>query len=120
MIEVIGVPFDLCGRRSGARLGPSAIRFAGLVPGLEGLGLRVKDSGDLHVPDQPPAPGAIRNLEPLLELTRSLRAHVSGTLAAGRMPLILGGDHASGLGAVAAALERYGEDLALLWIDAHS
>src|SRR5262249_8102373 len=37
-----------------------------------------------------------------------------------RTPLVIGGDHSISIASVAAALERYGSDLGLFWIDAHA
>src|SRR5690349_13570696 len=49
MIELIGVPFDLTGKAEGSRLGPDALRIAGIRRTLEALDLKVEDSGDLDI-----------------------------------------------------------------------
>jgi arginase len=123
-IELIGAPFDLCGLRLGTRLGPAALRLAGLVEALAGMGLSVTDLGDAcGGPGALPEtthPGRLRNLEPLVEAARGLRHAVDGSLKRGALPIVLGGDHALAVGAVAPALHAFDGDLALLWIDAHA
>jgi len=121
VIDVIGVPFDLCGSRPGSALGAAAMRYAGLVPTLTDLGFEVRDWGD--VPQQAPCEvvaGGLRNFRPLLETVRTLRSAVHRSLLEGATPLVLGGEHTVVAGSVAAALQHHGDTLALLWIDAHA
>jgi len=49
-VNIFGVPMDLGQNRRGVDMGPSAIRYAGLQPRLQSLGLQVKDSGNINVP----------------------------------------------------------------------
>ena len=46
MVDLIGAPFDLCGRSSGSRLGPGSLRLAGIEDALAGLGCDVQDEGE--------------------------------------------------------------------------
>ena len=48
-ISIIGVPLDLGQSRRGVDMGPSAIRYAGVVGRLEEIGHRVIDEGDIQV-----------------------------------------------------------------------
>ncbi|GAA3317625.1 hypothetical protein GCM10020331_017110 [Ectobacillus funiculus] len=48
-ISVIGVPLDLGQTRRGVDMGPSAIRYAGMIERLEMIGYDVEDLGDLRV-----------------------------------------------------------------------
>lgn len=120
MIDVFGAPYDLCGLRPGSRMGPAALRMAGLMEGLRDLDQEAVDRGDVASGAPDTAPGGMRNFPPLLTLVAALRAAVAPRLAAGRTTLVLGGEHTVALGGIAAALEVYGGDLALLWIDAHA
>ncbi len=119
MIEILGAPFDLCGLREGSRMGPAALRMAGLAQGLRGIGHEVVDGGDAAVGAVATLSGGMCNFPPLLDLLREMRRKVGEALVLGRIPLVLGGDHAIAAGGVSAALERH-DDLALLWIDAHA
>lgn len=120
MIEIVGVPFDLGGLREGSRMGPAALRMAGLVSGLKAIGRSVRDAGDTRSHGSRTNPKGMRNFPPLLDTLRELRAIASAALSAGHIPLVLGGDHSIAPGAISAALAAFEGDLVLLWIDAHA
>ena len=119
MIDVFGAPFDLNGFGPGSRMGPAALRLAGLMEGLAEVGQDARDRGDLPVGGPGTAPGGMRNFAPLLDLVVALREAAARSIAEGRLPLVVGGDHTVVVGGIAAALEATAGDLALLWIDAH-
>lgn len=48
-ISIIGVPSDYGQTRRGVDMGPSAIRYAGIVERLEAIGHGVQDQGDIRV-----------------------------------------------------------------------
>ncbi len=120
MIEIIGVPFDLCGKRLGSRLGPAALRLAGLQPTLQGLGLKVLDQGDLPTGVESEDQEGLRNFSPLMRCVTELKQRTLKAYENGAIPLVLGGEHDLSLGSVSAALQMFDGDLALLWIDAHA
>lgn len=117
---VIGSPFDLCGYRQGARLGPPAVRLAGLQGTLEGLGHNVVDEGDIAFSDLPTDPAGLKHFEGCVHNLAQVRDRVASAAAKGETPLVIGGDHTLGLGTLAGALKHYGDDVAILWIDAHA
>jgi arginase len=119
-MELIGVPFDLCGKQLGSRLGPQALRLAGIARELHALGFNVSDVGDLPVHDWRDEWGGLAGFEPALDCVLRVKNSVLDAMAAERLPLVMGGDHFISVGSVSAALEQYGSDLALLWIDAHA
>ncbi len=119
MIDVIGVPFDLCGKRLGSRLGPAALRLAGLMGVLSDLGLENEDLGDVPVGAEDGAEG-LRNFKPYLKCLKALKSRTIESLTKGAIPLVMGGDHSIAAGSVSGALEMFDGDLALLWIDAHA
>lgn len=120
MVEIIGVPFDLCGARQGSRLGPSATRLAGLQAMLESLDLECEDAGDVSVLMEASASEGIRNFESALNVYRQLKGKVASATRKGTIALAVGGDHGNSIASVAGALETFGEKLAVLWIDAHA
>ncbi len=120
MIEIIGAPFDLCGMRLGSRLGPAALRLAGLKETLVGLGIEVVDTGDCSTSYDETESEGIRNFKPLLDCIVSLRDMVDSSLKRGCVPVVLGGEHTLAVSCVSAALESYPVGLGLLWIDAHA
>src|ERR1700760_2929400 len=89
-VAIVGAPFDeLVSDRPGTRFAPRAIRAASCPPGphLEAgvdalAGLRVLDYGDAPV-----VPAQVEVSR------RAIQATVAEVLAAGALPVILGGDH---------------------------
>src|SRR5215831_21151197 len=125
-IRVIGVPLDLGQSRRGVDMGPSAVRVAGLEARLEALGHEVEDGGNVAVaiPEQKKEGAA--NAKYLKEITATCTKHaelVVKTLEAGKIPLVLGGDHSVAAGTMAGVGEfhrRQNQRVGLIWIDAHS
>jgi arginase len=125
-IRVIGVPLDLGQSRRGVDMGPSAVRVAGLEARLEALGHKVEDAGNIAVaiPEMKKAGDARAKYLKEITATRTKHAElVIKTLEAGKMPLVLGGDHSVAAGTVAGVAEFYRrqqQKVGLLWIDAHT
>lgn len=121
MVEAIGVPFDLCGKRLGSRLGPAALRLAGLAEAFDELHVDFCWGGELRERTEDlEGSREMRNFGPLLSCIEELKERTSVSLAAGNVPLVVGGDHAIAMGSIAAGLNHHGESMALLWIDAHA
>ena len=125
-IRVIGVPLDLGQSRRGVDMGPSAVRVAGLEARLEAIGHVVEDGGNVAVamPEQKKEghPHAKYLKEITATCTKSAEL-VLKTLDAGKIPLVLGGDHSVAAGTVAGVAEFYrrkNQSIGLIWIDAHS
>jgi arginase len=125
-IRVIGVPLDLGQSRRGVDMGPSAVRVAGLEARLEAIGHVVEDGGNVAVaiPEQKKEGAA--HAKYLKEITATCTKSadlVLKTLEAGKVPLVLGGDHSVAAGTVAGVAEFYrrqNQKIGLIWIDAHS
>ena len=124
---LIGAPVDSGQRQPGCLMGPAALRVAGIGQTLDALGHPAQDLGDLVLPDELPQPDspnpALDQLPETLAWTDLIRRTVGDVLGAGRLPILLGGDHSVALGSVAAAAEhavQAGRPLFLLWLDAHS
>lgn len=120
MVELIGAPYDLSGGHIGSRLGPSALRLAGIKGALEELGLQVEDSGDIPISDDSTLGSGIKYFASAFPASRELKRATLESLTNGHTPITLAGDHSLGIGSIAAAIERFGSDLAVLWIDAHA
>ena len=119
-IDLIGVPLDFGSGRRGVDMGPSAIRYGELRPGLEALGHRVHDLGNMQVPlaetCQPGDP-RLKYLDPIVDVAQHLADVVAHSVEQGHVPLALGGDHSLALGSVIGAAR--GRKLGLIWLDAH-
>lgn len=121
-MEIVGVPFDLCGFRPGSRLGPAAVRLAGLASTIESLGHDAVDEGDVIAPmnEDPALEEGIKHFRPAAAMYESLFNRVRGAMQAGRLPIVVGGDHSLAIGSVGGALSHCGSGMALLWVDAHA
>ena len=117
-IGVLGVPMDLGAGRRGVDMGPSALRYARLKDGLEALGYRVTDLGDLDVPvaETLPQGGGLRYLEAIRKVSLALKETVQG-LPEDTFPIVLGGDHSLAMGSVAGVAAR--GRVGVVWVDAH-
>ena len=127
-VSVVGVPLDLGAGRRGVDMGPSAMRHAGLVDRLRSLGREVSDEGNLAAPVVESLAGfgheSARYLREIAEVLEALAERVRGVRRAGRLPVVLGGDHSIALGTVSGMAApgggAAGERIGLLWIDAHT
>jgi arginase len=125
-IQIVGVPLDLGQSRRGVDMGPSAVRVAGLEARLEGLGHIVDDGGNVAVAMAELKQEGDPSAKYLKEITATCAKSaelVVKALEAGKIPLILGGDHSVAAGSVSGVAEFYRRDnknIGLLWIDAHS
>ena len=118
-ICIVGVPMDLGQSRRGVDMGPGALRYAGLQRRLTALGCSVRDCGNVEIPvrDTLPAEGGLEYLPAVIEACEAIYAVGCEAIAAGDIPVYLGGDHSIALGTVAAAARH--ERTGVLWIDAH-
>ncbi len=115
-IVLFGAPFDgTTSYRPGTRFGPSAIRNESY--GLETYSpyqdkdlqdILVFDSGDLELP--------FGNTEAALKQIEQRSGEI---LDAGKIPLMLGGEHLVTLGSIRACVDRY-PDLHVIHFDAHT
>lgn len=113
---IFGAPFDgTTSFRPGTRFGPGAIRAES--DGIETYSpyqnkdledIAVFDSGDLLLP--------FGNTEAVLDMICARTAEI---LEAGKMPVMLGGEHLVTLGAVRAMVQKYPE-LHIIHFDAHT
>lgn len=121
-ITIIGVPMDLGQMRRGVDMGPSAIRYAGIVERLEKLDYDIQDFGDIEISrtnrHAPVRKDRLRNLEEVADANEKLKQAVSGQVEKNRFPLVLGGDHSIAIGTIAGLSAHY-ENLGAIWYDAH-
>ena len=125
-IRLLGVPMDLGASRRGVDMGPSAVRYTDLRERLVALGHDVDDAGNVPVPfREDAARGAQRGARYLGAITQvcaEVADRTAAAMAASRVPIVLGGDHALAAGSIAGAarhLRVEGRRLGVLWIDAH-
>ena len=120
-LTIIGVPMDLGQNRRGVDMGPSAMRYAGVVERLAKLKYQIEDLGDIFISK----PGwneetdeTLKNLEQVADGNEELARKVDNAIQQGRFPLVLGGDHSIAIGSLAGVARHY-ENLGVIWYDAH-
>jgi arginase len=124
-ISLIGVPTDIGAGTLGARMGPEALRVAGVTKAIEQFGLTVKDCGNLSGPANPwqTAVNGFRHLPEVVQWNQLLHDAMYDELKAGHLPVMLGGDHCLGIGSISAVAKHcreMGKKLRVLWFDAHA
>ncbi len=124
-VTIFGVPTDVGAGKRGASMGPEALRVAGLGEALAARGVDVVDRGNLEGPRNPwlPPVGGYRHLDEVLAWNLAVLGASAAELRAGRMPIMLGGDHCLAMGsiaAVAAHCREAGSKLRVIWLDAHT
>ncbi|NJM32426.1 MAG: arginase [Limnobacter sp.] len=130
-VSIIGVPTDIGAGVPGARMGPEALRVAGIEKAISRYGCAVRDCGDVQGPPRSQASKpengtpkeSIRNLEQAVAWNQAVFDAVYATLKASRMPVMLGGDHCLAVGSISAVAkhcQEKGKKLRVLWLDAHA
>jgi arginase len=126
-IAVLGAPIDIGASQRGTLMGPAALRTAGLLTLLDGLGLAVEDHGDLSVggiadlADAPP--DNAKHYREIQHWIRALSAHAYELARSGAVPIFLGGDHTLSMGSVNGMVRHWheiGREPFVLWLDAHA
>jgi arginase len=124
-VDLIGAPTDIGAGSRGASMGPEALRVAGIREALQARGLEVADTGNLAGPTNPWLPPAdgYRHLDEVADWNKAVHAAMYQSLAAGHLPILLGGDHCLGIGSISAVARHCratGKKLRVLWLDAHT
>ena len=124
-ISLIGAPTDVGAGMLGARMGPEALRVAGIARTIAQCGFAVSDCGNVGGPANPeqPAVDGFRHLPEVALWNRSLHDSVYAELTAGHLPIVLGGDHSLAIGSISAVARHCrerGKKLRVLWFDAHA
>lgn len=124
-VSLIGAPTDVGASCTGARMGPEALRVAGLGPAIARFGLQVRDRGNLAGPPNPwrAAVNGYRHLPEVTQWNQAVHAAVYAELQARCLPILLGGDHCLAIGSISAVARHCrdsGKKLRVLWFDAHA
>lgn len=132
-VAVVGAPYWRGQSKFGTELGPDALRAFGLLNKLTDIHQsNVIDLGNLHfgpdsnleLPQSWPSDSTNNKDAYLLaQMVKQLSSCVSTCTDSEYLPLVLGGDHSIAVGSVlgtCAAKRLQGQDISLLWIDAHA
>ncbi len=129
-VGILGVPLGFGAGQTGNELGAGAMRLSkmrgrNLADHIRTLGYEVVDHGDARIiqPDDNAPAGNPKHLEEMLALSENVIAELTKILKSGEIPVILGGDHAIAIPTFSAIASHYhvvGEDIGLIWFDAHA
>ncbi|HEX7323845.1 MAG TPA: arginase [Rhodanobacteraceae bacterium] len=124
-VSLIGAPTDIGAGSRGASMGPEALRVAGLPHALTARGIDVADRGNLSGPQNPwlPPVNGYRHFNEVVAWNRTVFDAEARELAAGRLPILMGGDHCLAIGSISAVAQHcreHGRKLRVLWLDAHT
>ncbi|XP_045106729.1 arginase, hepatic-like isoform X1 [Portunus trituberculatus] len=132
-VGVIGAAFEKGqvrrdGRRIGVSDGPKVIRETGVLNHLAGLGLDIRDFGDVEDKNSDTkdaeiqlGPDGERHHTTVLEYNRRLAASVSEVVKEGRVCVTLGGDHSISIGTLNGHMAAVpDQQVVVLWVDAHA
>jgi arginase len=124
-VSIVGAPTDIGASVRGTSMGPEALRVAGLGEALGRFVADVTDRGNLSGPLNPvlPPQDGYRHLPEVVAWNRLVHDAVHAELAAGRLPILVGGDHSLAIGSISAVARHCresGKKLRVLWLDAHA
>ncbi len=123
-IDIIGVPVDLGSNRRGVDMGPSAIRYTGLIQAIRNLDINCRDLGNISVPVpdsksyEQVKPSSPRFINEITKINETLYKMVGESLTEGNMPMVIGGDHSIAAGSLLGAQSCL-KNIGVIWMDAH-
>ena len=126
----MGVPLGFGAGQTGSELGAGAMRLSKirgrhLADHIRSLGYGVTDHGDVAIvnPVETDNTDNPKHLAEMLASSANIIDTLSGILAKGELPIILGGDHAIAIptfSAIASHYRQAGSEIGLIWFDAHA
>ena len=126
-IAVLGAPIDIGASQLGTLMGPAALRTAGLLTLLHGLGFAVEDHGDLSIKEKAEPvdapPDNAKHYREIQRWTRALSTCAHELARSGAIAIFLGGDHSLSMGTVNGIARHWheiGRELFVVWLDAHA
>jgi arginase len=129
-VGILGVPLGFGAGQTGSELGVNAMRLSkirgrNLADHIRSLGFEVTDHGDAAIvqPDNIPADENPKHLAEMLASSENIMGSLDAILQSGATPIILGGDHSIAIptfSAISAHYHEKGEEIGLIWFDAHA
>ena len=122
-ISIIGMPLFYGCDKPGVEKGPEELRKNNLIDIFK-ENHDVYDLGDIDVEkanaeDKFLSNSKLKYLDQVVSANNGLATKVLTALENDTLPFIVGGDHSLALGSIAGASKFLGNDLAVIWIDAH-
>lgn len=122
-ISIIGMPLFYGCDNPGVEKGPEELRKNNLIDIFE-KNHTVYDLGDIEVEkvnesEKYSSNSQLKYLTQIVDANNGLASKVLEALQNDTFPLIIGGDHSLAMGSIAGASKHFGNNLAVIWIDAH-
>ena len=122
-ISIIGMPLFYGCDNPGVEKGPEELRKNNLIDIIE-KNHTVCDLGDIEVEkvnesEKYSSNSQLKYLTQVVDANNGLASKVLEALQNDTFPLIIGGDHSLAMGSIAGASKHFGNNLAVIWIDAH-
>ena len=122
-INIIEVPIFYGCDKVGVDMGPEVLRKNGLIDIFnkkhEICNIEHIDVKELSSENKYTFNNKMKYLDEIINVNNKLADKVNNSLKNNIFPLIIGGDHSIGMGSLAGLGKHFGEDLAVVWIDAH-
>lgn len=129
-ISLLGVPLGFGAGSPGSELGTNAMRVSrirgrSLADHIRSLGYELVDRGDVEIvnPEYFEDDDNPKHLSEMVASSNSVITALTEVLSDGDFPVILGGDHAIAIptfSALSAHYRRAGQEIGLIWFDAHA
>jgi arginase len=128
-VGILGVPLGFGAGKTGSELGVNAMRLSkirgrNLADHIRSLGFEVIDRGDAAIvqPDDTDVQENPKHLAEMRSSSRNIIDALASALENDEIPIILGGDHAIAIPTFSAVASHYrnkGQEIGLIWFDAH-
>ncbi|KAJ2345756.1 Arginase, catabolizes arginine to ornithine and urea [Coemansia sp. RSA 2618] len=124
-VGITCVPFSGGQPKGGVDDGPVEMVRFGILDQVQGMGYTVElsDNMDKYRTMQPavdPPLGKLKNPRYVAMAAKRVRDQVREHCVRGRLAVTLGGDHSIAMGTLAGSASVYGDDLCVIWVDAHA
>ncbi|MEO8649087.1 MAG: arginase [Acidobacteriota bacterium] len=130
-VGILGIPLGFGAGMTGSELGVDAMRLSRtrgltLVENIVQMGYEVVDFGDVDIV-KPTSPAAVgdnpKYIAEMISSFKNITADVKNVLQSEAFPVLLGGDHSIAIGtfsAISSHFREEGQDVGLIWFDAHA
>ena len=130
-VGILGVPLGYGAGKTGSELGVEAMRLSPmrghtLIEHIRGLGYAAEDYGNVDI-IKPTVPAEVeahpKFIDEMVASCANIAASVKTILDGNAFPVILGGDHSIAIGSAAGVASHFrekGEEIGLIWFDAHA
>ncbi|KAJ2700212.1 Arginase, catabolizes arginine to ornithine and urea [Coemansia sp. IMI 203386] len=124
-VGITCVPFSGGQPKGGVDDGPVEMVRFGILDQLQGMGYSVElstgmDKYKTMKPASDPPIGVLKNARYVSAAAKRVSEQVREHCEAGRIAVTLGGDHSIALGTLVGSTSVYGDDLCVIWVDAHA